>query len=204
MSMSIQAVIWDLGGVLVRTEDRGPRSTLGQQFGRSYEEMDALVFDSETAKLAGLGVLSAAEHWQQVCRGLPADPAELQAVEAAFWGGDRLDEGLIAFIRSLRPRARTGLLSNAWSNLREALDQRWGILDAFDEVIISAEVGLAKPDPRIYRLAVERLGVQPERAAFVDDVLVNVEAARRVGLHGVHFRSAAQAQADVEAWLAKG
>jgi FMN phosphatase YigB (HAD superfamily) len=60
----------------------------------------------------------------------------------------------------LRPPITT-LLSNAWDNLRGVLEQDWRILDAFDQVIISAEVGLAKPDAPIYQLAVERLGVEP-------------------------------------------
>jgi HAD superfamily hydrolase (TIGR01509 family) len=70
-------------------------------------------------------------------------------------------------------------------------------------VIISAEVGLAKPDPRIYQLALERLGVDPPEAVFVDDFLRNVEAARAAGLHAVHFKGPEQARAELEQLLAQ-
>jgi HAD superfamily hydrolase (TIGR01509 family) len=72
-----------------------------------------------------------------------------------------------------------------------------------DDILISAEVGLAKPDPRIYRLAAERLGVRPDEAVFVDDFAANVEGARAVGMRAIHFRPeldlrAALRQAGVE------
>jgi putative hydrolase of the HAD superfamily len=107
----------------------------------------------------------------------------------------------VDFLRSLRPRYKTALLSNAWGNLREVLDREWHVLDAFDQVIISAEVGLMKPDERIFSLALERLGVTPGEAVFVDDFAHNVEAARLVGLHAIHFRNAEQARAEVEQLL---
>ena len=60
--------------------------------------------------------------------------------------------------------------------------------DLFDDVVVSAEVGLAKPDPEVFRLAARRLGVPPEACVFVDDWEVNVAAAREVGMAAVHFR----------------
>jgi putative hydrolase of the HAD superfamily len=118
-----------------------------------------------------------------------------------FWGGDRLDHELVEYVRGLRPQFKTALLSNAWDDLRIALEGQWSILNAFDEVIISAEVGLAKPDPRVFHLALERLGVKPTEAVFVDDFLHNVEGARAVGMKAIHFRNSEQARADLGALL---
>ncbi len=191
--MSIRAVIFDLGGVLVRTEDKAPRTRLAQRFGLSYADLDRLVFDSPTGAQALVGELSEDEHMRQVCAGLGLSEAEIAAFREAFWGGDRLDERLVAYIRSLRPRCQTALLSNAWSGLRPLLESVWGILDAFDQVFISCELGMAKPDLRVYAHVVERLGVRPEEAVFVDDFPANIEAARRAGLQAVHFRSTDQA-----------
>jgi len=67
------------------------------------------------------------------------------------------------------------------------LTERWKIADAFDVLVISAEVGIAKPDALIFSLALERLGVSAEEAVFVDDFVENIEAARAYGLHTVHF-----------------
>lgn len=77
---------------------------------------------------------------------------------------------------------RVGLLSNSWGTgmyPRELLD------DHFDVQVISGEVGLRKPDPAIYELAVERLGLAPERCAFVDDLDRNVSVAEQLGMFGV-------------------
>jgi putative hydrolase of the HAD superfamily len=76
--------------------------------------------------------------------------------------------------------------------------ETWKFADAFDEMVISAEVGLVKPDPRIYQLAVDRLGVAPADAVFIDDFSRNVEGAQAVGLHAIHFRNPQQARRELE------
>jgi len=93
----------------------------------------------------------------------------------------------IELIRALRPRYRTGVLSNADSTLPERL-RGIGIDGLFDCIVCSAEVGLAKPEPRIYALAADRMGLAPASCLFVDDLESNVEAARAAGMRGVWFR----------------
>ena len=199
--MTIRTIIFDAGGVIVRTENPAPRDQLAARLGMSREEINDLVFFSETARLATLGKLTAQEHWEATRKSLALPPEIFSTVPAEFFGGDVLDYSLIDYLRSLRPRFKTALLSNAWDDLRQVVVERWQVADAFDELIISAEVGLAKPDPRIYRLTIDRLGVFPHEAIFVDDVLHNLEAAREVGLNIVHFRSPQQACAEVEQML---
>lgn len=199
--MSIKAVIFDLGGVLVRTEDRSPRTRLAERFGLTYEQIDKLVFNSETATRAAMGEIDAQKHWEAICSKLSVPVEEAEAVAQAFWGGDQLDQTLVDFIRLLRLRCKTALLSNHWSHLRAELQERWEILDAFDEVIISAEVGLAKPGKEIFELVVQRLGVDPEEAVFVDDFRENIEGARAAGLHAVLFKNTGQTIADLNAYL---
>jgi len=200
---TLPTVIFDFGGVLARTEDRAPRAQLAAHFGMTYEELDALIFNSETARQATLGRISAAQHWQAAARRLAWPLEELPALQRAFWGGDELDEMLVDFLRSLRTRWRTALLSNAWDDLRAGLESGWRIADAFDQIFISAELGLAKPDLAIYAEVQRRLQTPPERLIFVDDFEDNVSAARRAGWNAVHFRNAGQAVAEVEAWLAR-
>lgn len=94
----------------------------------------------------------------------------------------------VALIRGLRPPYRTAILSNADVSLRTRLEEDLGILDLFDALVCSAEVGLAKPDPAVYRLAAARLALVPEACLFVDDYPPNVEAALAVGMRGVVYR----------------
>ena len=92
----------------------------------------------------------------------------------------------IELIRRLRGRYRMSVLSNADLSLAQRLRDAH-ISDLFDDVIVSAEVGVAKPEPRIYALAAERLGLSAPECVFIDDAERNVEAARATGMQVVYF-----------------
>jgi epoxide hydrolase-like predicted phosphatase len=199
--MTIQAVIFDFGGVLVRTFDwrarRGWDARLGMPEGSIYK----IVFDSDVAIRASLGQASEDDIWQHAATMLGLDDEQLAEFRRDFWSGDQLDAELAAFLRGLRPRCKTAILSNAWSGARQVFTEKYGLDRLGDEMIISAEEGLVKPDARIYRLAAERLGVRPEQAVFVDDVEANAEGARTVGMHGVRFETTAKTIAQVREYL---
>lgn len=202
--MGIEAVIWDFGGVLLRTEDYAPRRALAQRYGMTLGEIEDFVYSGESGDRAQRGEISVEQHWENQRARLGLSPAEFQAFREQFWGGDRLDTDLVAYIRRLRESYKTGLLSNAFSDLRRVVTETWKFADAFDEMIISAEVGLVKPDPRIYHLALERLGVTPEAAVFIDDFSRNVDGARAVNLKAIHFKDPQQACAELEDLLNGG
>ncbi|MGE5251410.1 MAG: HAD family hydrolase [Bacteroidota bacterium] len=198
--MAFQAVFFDLGGVIVRTEYQAPRQHLAERLGTEYEDLVRAVFGSETARQASLGKISEAQHWDFVARRFGRPPSEAQALRGEFYGGDIVDHELIEFIRSLRPRFKTGVISNAFSGLRQyMIDNKFE--DAFDRIIISAEVGAMKPEPGIFQIALESSGVPAEAAVFVDDFPENLEGARTVGMATVHFRDPAKAVAEIEALL---
>lgn len=198
--MTFKAIFFDLGGVIVRTEYQAPRQHLAERLGLEYDDLIKVVFDSETAQQASRGEISEDEHWKAVARRLRCEPAEIDRLRDEFFGGDIIDYELIEFIRSLRPRYRTGLISNAWSGLRQYLIKS-KFEDAFDSLTISAEVGAMKPQARIYQLALEAAGVAPQAAVFVDDFEENIEGARAIGMAGVFFRDPAKAVAELEALL---
>jgi len=188
--MSIRAVIFDLGGVLVRTEYQAPRQHLAEQFGMDYEDIERIVFGggpNGSAARATVGQITEEEHWQNVMKMLKIPGTESKRVEKEFFDGDVLDRNLIQFLRSLKPRYKTGLISNAWSGLRSYI-LREKFDDAFDHLVISAEVGVAKPSAEIFQLALKQLEVSPGEAVFVDDVLENIEACERVGMKGILFK----------------
>jgi glucose-1-phosphatase len=199
--MSINAVIIDMGGVIVRTDDKEPRDRLAERLGLTREEINAVVFDSPSAQLAILGKLPVEQHWAWVCQRFKLPVEDAPQLEEEFFAGDSVDYRLVDYIRSLRQRHATALLSNAWGGLRERLKDEWGILDAFDQVVISAEVGLAKPDPRIFALTLERLKAAPSEVVFVDDFPENTQAAAAAGLHVVRFFNTDQAIAEIDSQL---
>lgn len=198
---NIRAVIWDIGGVLVRTEDREPRRLLAERLGMSRDELVHLVFDSEMGQKAQSGQESARALWEHVCQSVGWPVEQIQALESEFFAGDRLDTELVDYIRSLRPRYRTGIISNALDDVRQAIEERWQMADAFDHIVISAEVKMVKPHPRIFQAALQGLGVQAHEAVFIDDFPQNITGAQQAGLHAIQFLNPVQARRDLEALL---
>ena len=189
--MTFKAVFFDLGGVIVRTEDRTPRTTLAERLGMTYEQMDKAVFAVKTSRDASLGLITEEQHWDAVVAALKLPAEEKEAVRREFFAGDAIDRTLLDFIRTLKPRYHTGVISNAWNGLRDYMI-RQKFDDAFEQIIISAEAGMMKPDARIYQLALTKMNVAATEALFVDDVIENIEACRALGMTGIHFRSAEQ------------
>src|SRR5512142_3147607 len=187
--MSVRAVFFDLGGVIVRTEYQTPRQQLAERLGMEYDDLDRLVFNSETGLQAAIGAITPQQHWEAVMKRLKRPAEEMTAIREEFFAGDIVDRTLVDFIRSLRGKYKTGLISNNWGDLRESLI-REKFEDAFDTIIISAEVGVAKPDPKIFQIALEQAGVRPNEAVFVDDFYVNIEGCEKVGMQGIHFKDA--------------
>ena len=199
--MSIHSIIWDVGGVIVRTEDQTPRDQLAARYGLSRREINDLVFGSEGNYQAQLGEISHAEHWAAIREQLGLSEEEGQDFEDAFFAGDVVDHELVDFIHGLKADYCTAILSNALPNLRDMMTDVWQIDDAFHHMVMSAEVGLMKPDPAIYQLAVEQTGFAPEESVFIDDTPRNIEAAEAAGLYGIVFQDPAQAKAELEKLL---
>ena len=184
--MTIRAVYFDLGGVIVRTEFQTPRQLLAQRLGLEYDGLIKLVFESESAVQASLGLISENEHWAAVTRRLHLPESETRLIHEEFFAGDIIDLHLLDFMRVLRKTCKVGLISNAWSGLRSwIVSNRFD--DAFDAMTISAEAGVMKPDVRIYRIALDQLGVAPAESVFLDDFQENVAAARTLGMRAIHF-----------------
>ena len=194
----IRAVIWDLGGVLLRTEDYTSRDKLAEDLGKTRGDIEFLMYGNDSSNRAQSGEISIEQHFSNVRQSLGLTETEMENFLERFWGGDRLDYDLVDYIRSIKNGYKTGLLSNAFENLRHLITQEWKFDDAFDHMVVSAEVGTMKPDPRIYQLALDGLGVEAHEAIFVDDFIRNVEGANAVGLQAIHFRSPQQARADLD------
>jgi putative hydrolase of the HAD superfamily len=195
--MSIHAVLFDIGGVLVRTEDLEPRRKWERRFGLPDWGLAKIVFESEAAVRATLGQAPEEAPWLAAAEKLNLSAGELAQLREDFWKGDIYDHDLLAFIGALRPRYKTGIISNAWPGVRQA-HQPYINESRFDLILYSSEEGLAKPAPEIYQRALTRLAVRPAEAVFVDDVPENVDAARAVGMAGVRFLNSEQARAEVE------
>lgn len=184
--MNIRAVFFDFGGVIQRTEHQSPRQQLAQRYGMDYDDIDKLVFGSPSARKATVGEIDVKAHWREIAQRLNIKGHAIETFEADFFAGDVIDYSILQFLSLLRPRFKTGLISNAWSDMREYL-MRKKIDEVFDTLTISAEVGVAKPEARIYLLALEQAQVEAKEAVFVDDIQANVEASESLGMKGILF-----------------
>ena len=184
----ISAVIFDVGGVLVRTEDAGRRRMIEQRLGLQAGEAEELVFNQEMGRAAQLGQITTEQLWNWLKNHLQLDDAGLIEFRREFYGGDRLDTALVDYIRSLRPGYQTAIISNASDNLLDTLTSTYPIVDAFDLVVGSAYEGVMKPDAIIFERTLDRLGRQPGETVFIDDFSHNVEGARAVGMNAIHYR----------------
>jgi len=187
--MSVRAVFFDLGGVILRTEYQAPREHLAEKLGMEYDDLVKVVFDSESGYKASIGAITPDEHWAAVVKRLKRPASEMEAIRHEFFAGDIIDRTLLEFLRSLRGAYKTGLISNAWGDLRDYI-VREKFDDAFDHMIISAEVGAVKPEAKIFKIALEQAGVQAHEAVFVDDFAINIEGCEKVGMQGIYFEDA--------------
>ncbi len=116
-----------------------------------------------------------------------------------LWAGHQLDEGVVAVAQRLALQYPMALLSNATDEL-EATLERHQLTQLFQVVINSARVGVAKPEPQIYRLALEGLRVAPEEALFIDDKLRNTVAAEQLGIVCILFKDVRQLEGALSEW----
>jgi epoxide hydrolase-like predicted phosphatase len=204
-AQQIKALIFDFGGVLIRTESQEPRRRLARRLGLSPEELYSIVFDNEATRLVELGRMSSRERWARVAPALGLNTAaECRAVIREFFSADVLDSRLVDHIRRWHGPYKTALLSNFSDGLAELVESQLGLGDCFDTIIVSAVVGMRKPDPAIYRLALDRLQVAPHEAIFIDDMQMNVEGAASVGIRAIQFTTRDALLAELYALLGEG
>jgi epoxide hydrolase-like predicted phosphatase len=200
--MAIKAVIFDLGGVLVRTEFPEVRQRLEERLGFAPGTLGRQIWGGETWELAQSGQITYEEYWQRIGSALGlATQEEITSFRREYFSGDRLDEELVGLIEELRGRYKIGLLSNAPDRLETWLAEEWGITDLFDAVVYSAKVHLVKPDPSIFRIILERLDVAPPEAVFIDDYPPNVDAALRLGMQAIRFTSTEALRHDLRSYV---
>jgi putative hydrolase of the HAD superfamily len=184
---AIRGVIFDFGGVLIDMR-WDVSAELEAAHGLPRHALLETLYRTPTWREIerGQGDLLA---WRAQAHRLLEEQAgrPLPRLHDAWIAGRDLIRANVALARRLRPAYRTAILSNADHSLRARLRQL-GIHDLFDTIVSSAEEGVAKPEPEIYRRAAGRIGLPLEACVFVDDYETNVHAAEALGMRGVVYR----------------
>jgi epoxide hydrolase-like predicted phosphatase len=184
--MAIRAVFFDVGGVILRTENPEPRREWERRLGLQPGQLVKTVFDNPVAQQSTIGGAMESDVWNEVGRSLKLSAQQRMELREDFFAGDAWDENLLAFIRKLRTRIRTGVISNGWLGSQAAM-AKWINPATFDTIVFSGVEKCRKPDEKIYRLALSRLGLLPDEAMFFDDFQENVDGANRIGMQAVLF-----------------
>ena len=199
--MAIRAVVFDIGGVLEITPDLGLTERWETRLRLPAGELNQRMHDVWAA--GSIGTITEDDVHQAITDRIGLDGQQLAAFMADFWREylGTANTQLIEYARQLRPRYRTGILSNSFVGAREREQAAYGFEDLVDEIVYSHEAGMSKPDPRIYALTCARLDVRTEEAVFLDDTGRCVDGAREAGMHAVRYQDNAQAIEEIEKLL---
>jgi epoxide hydrolase-like predicted phosphatase len=198
--MVIRAVVFDIGGVLEITPDLGVHQRWETQLGLPAGEILARM--SDVWQGGSIGTITLDDVHEALRDRLGLDDKLMADLWREYLGTANTE--LIEYARGLRPRYRTGIVSNSFVGAREREQAAYGFENLVEEIVYSHEVGFSKPDPRIYALICTRLNVLPGEMIFLDDVDVCVTGARDAGIHAVRYQGNAQAIAEIEQVIARG
>jgi putative hydrolase of the HAD superfamily len=206
--LAVRAVVFDYGMVLSGPPHPPSRKELERITGLSKGDLDRYYWVDRHAydrgDLTGLGF------WQK----LSADAGlaltdeqihELNQHDAQMWTTE--NPVILAWQKQLRSHGlKTAILSNMGDTVLASIESSFSWVDGFDVLLWSYQHRMAKPEPEIYELLLEKLGTAPKETLFLDDKLENIEAAQKAGIQGLVFSDAEQLRTDLvaagyDAWL---
>jgi HAD superfamily hydrolase (TIGR01509 family) len=182
----IKSVIFDFFGVLSDDRTRTVLRKLGQEYTPAIH-MLAVAFDKNQMPLG--------EYYKKFAQVTNCD---VDQIRCEFERTSDIDEEVLNIVKALHPNYSTALLSNCSTAYIDRFLKEDGFREAFDEVVVSGAVGYVKPEREIFEITLDRLGVQPEEAIFIDDNINNVIGAQEVGIHALQFTSIDTLTNDLE------
>jgi epoxide hydrolase-like predicted phosphatase len=201
--MVVRAVVFDIGGVLEITPDLGLDRRWETRLGLPDGEILARMRD--VWRGGSIGTITLDDVHEALGDRLGLDDQKVAQYMADLWREylGTANTELIEYARRLRPRYRTGIVSNSFVGAREREQAAYGFEDLVEEIVYSHEAGFSKPDPRIYALICTRLDVPAGEMVFLDDAEACVAGARDAGIHAIRYQDNAQAIAEIEKLLAR-
>lgn len=190
MNPHARGVLIDVGGVLVREYLPAVADAWGRRLGITAAAFMAALYEGNDSGVL-VGRVSEDAWWETVRGRLRTRPDVIAELRRDLACREGWDAELVGCLRGLREQGiATAVVSNTWPGLRERMSAG-GLTDIADHLVLSCEAGCAKPDRRIFEIALRLLAVEPARSLFIDDMPGNVEAARALGMAGhVHTGTA--------------
>lgn len=193
----IRTIIFDVGNVILHYDYLRAAKRLARETGLSLETVERNFFFSEWESLFCAGKIGAEEFYAKLAK----DLALTMTFEAfsgiwsdIFWVNHSTED----LLKALTGKYRLASISNTNELFVRYWLRDFPVLKLIETFFFSNEVGLRKPDPAIFSLALEKLGAEPEETVFIDDLEENVQAADSVGMHGIRFTSAAEVRENLK------
>lgn len=185
----IKAIIFDYFGV-ISSDDYWKFVKADKNMENNFQQLAADV---------NLGKIS----WQKLVDETAARIGKSTQEVDAMFASQRINPAMLALIAQLHKSYKTALLTNANHEFLEPIIKEAGLSELFDVVTMSSHIGATKPEAQIFHHTLEQLGVKPEGAIFIDDVLRNVEGAKALGMQAIYYQDFGQMKRDLEKVLAK-
>jgi putative hydrolase of the HAD superfamily len=197
----IKAIIFDFGRVITAQKPLSLFRSYEVELGLDPDTINSIMFESRAWQDTLLGRKTTEEFWHLIGPELGLKTAdEVNRFRRRYHADEAINEAVLDLIRKLRGRYKLAILSNSPPDLTRWLAD-WEMRDLFEVVFCSGDEGMIKPDPAAFKLTLERLGVEPGKAVFIDDTPEHVEAARKLGIQGIIFTTTAALKDDLKKFL---
>jgi putative hydrolase of the HAD superfamily len=199
----IKAIIFDFGRVISGQKPLSLFRNYEDELGLEPGTINSIMFDSEAWQDALVGRKTVEEFWHEIGPELGLNSVdEVDAFRHRYRADEEINQGVLDLIHRLHGNYKLAVLSNSPPGLSKWLAD-WNMLNFFKVVFCSGDEGMAKPDPEAFELTLERLGLKPNEAVFIDDTREHVEAARKLGLQGILFTTAEKLEEELDLLLRK-
>jgi len=199
----IKAIIFDFGRVISGQKPLSLFRNYEDELGLEPGTINSIMFDSEAWQDALVGRKTVEEFWHEIGPELGLNSVdEVDAFRHRYRADEEINQGVLDLIHRLHGNYKLAVLSNSPPGLSKGLAD-WNMLNFFKVVFCSGDEGMAKPDPEAFELTLERLGLKPNEAVFIDDTREHVEAARKLGLQGILFTTAEKLEEELDLLLRK-
>lgn len=197
----IKVIIFDFGRVITAQKPLSLFRSYEEELGLDPDTINSIMFGSQAWQDTLLGRKTTEEFWHLIGPELGLSTAdEVNRFRRRYHADEAINEAVLDLIRKLHGRYKLAILSNSPPDLTRWLVD-WEMRDLFEVVFCSGDEGMIKPDPAAFKLTLERLGVEPGEAVFIDDTPEHVEAARKLGIQGIIFTTAAALKDDLKKFL---
>jgi len=188
--MTIDTIIFDFGGVLYKTPNIKNLLRWQKILGITNDpEVTKLINEPGSSELfwdVMVGKVKEEELWNLLAKQWHIPSRLYSRFQKNMMSRRRINKPLEKILKSLKGKYKTAILSNAGDQTRNTMENVFGLNKIVDEIIISAEEGIAKPDKKFYEIALTRLNTQAENCVFIDDLLENIDSAKEMGMKTIH------------------